>query len=292
MQVPIAPLAIIGGSGLYEMEGLIDKKELGVPTPFGNPSDNIILGTLDGTQVAFLPRHGRGHHLSPTDIPVRANIYALKSIGVKRIISVSAVGSLKEEIKPLDIMIPDQIIDLTIGRTRSFFKNGIVAHVGMADPYCPELRGLLSQVSKTIPGTTHLRGVNVVIEGPQFSTRAESELYRSWGGSVIGMTAQPEARLAREAEICYATLAMVTDYDCWHDSEEDVSVQIVISNLAKCVQTSKNIFQLLASLMPENRECTCSSALQNATITNPDLIAERANERLSVIIGDHLDQID
>ena len=283
-----AEIAFIGGSGVYEMDGLTDREEVRVQTPFGDPSDNIVLGTLAGASVAFLPRHGRGHRLSPTEIPVRANIYALKSMGIKRIVSISAVGSLKEGVRPLDLLVPDQIIDRTIGRARSFFEDGIVAHVGLADPYCPELRALLGQAAKQGQATTHLQGTNVVVEGPQFSTRAESQLYRSWGASVIGMTAQPEARLAREAEICYATLAMVTDYDCWRQSEEGVSVQLVVANLAKSVQASRTVLRALVPLVPESRGCTCGSALRDAIITSPDSIDQRTKERLSAIIGKYL----
>ena len=281
-------IAFIGGSGVYEMDGLTDREEVRVQTPFGDPSDDIVLGTLAGASVAFLPRHGRGHQLSPTEIPVRANIYALKSMGIKRIVSISAVGSLKEGVRPLDLLVPDQIIDRTIGRARSFFEDGIVAHVGLADPYCPELRALLGQAAKQGQATTHLGGTNVVVEGPQFSTRAESELYRAWGASVIGMTAQPEASLAREAEICYATLAMVTDYDCWRQSEEGVSVQLVVANLAKSVQASRTVLRALVPLVPESRGCACGSALRDAIITSPDSIDERTKERLSAIIDKYL----
>ena len=284
-----AEIAFVGGSGLYEMDGLTDREGVRVQTPFGDPSDDIVLGTLDGTRVAFLPRHGRGHRLSPTEIPVRANIYALKSMGIKRIVSLSAVGSLQEGVRPLDLLIPDQIIDRTIGRVRSFFEDGIVAHAGLADPYCPDLRVLLGRAAKQGQATTHLRGTNVVVEGPQFSTRAESELYRSWGASVIGMTAQPEARLAREAEICYATLAMVTDYDCWHESKEPVSVQLVVANLAECVQAARGVLQSLVPLIPESRGCTCGSALRDAIITSPERIDKRTKERLSAIIGKYLE---
>ena len=283
-----AKLAFIGGSGLYDMDGLTDREEIEVQTPFGAPSDVIVSGKLGQTQVAFLPRHGRGHRISPTEIPVRANVYALKSLGVERIISISAVGSLKEEVRPLDLLVPDQIIDRTKGRPSTFFGDGIVAHVTFDKPFCPTLAGLVTEVAGQNGVTTHAGGKLVAMEGPQFSTRAESELYRSWGASAIGMTALPEAKLAREAEICYATMAFVTDYDCWHDTEETVSVELVLNNLQTNAATAKEIIQGLVPRMPAVRTCSCASALKNAIITSPEYISEGTRNRLSIITDKYL----
>ncbi len=280
-----AALAIIGGSGLYEMAGLTDRREITVDTPFGAPSDDIVIGSLSSTPVAFLPRHGRGHRLSPTELPVRANIYALKSLGVERIISVSAVGSLKEEVQPLDVVVPDQIIDRTRNRPNTFFGDGVVAHVGMAEPYCPELRQTVVDATRRAGATTHAGGTYLVIEGPQFSTRAESELYRTWGASVIGMTALPEAKLAREAEICYATVALVTDYDVWRRSSEPVSVEMVLGNLTRNVKMSQSIIRNIAETLPAVPGCACGTALKDAIMTSRDRISEAAKARLSEIIG-------
>ena len=257
-----ATLGFIGGSGLYDIEGLTDRREVEVNTPFGDPSDTIVTGSLDGVRVAFLPRHGRGHRISPTEIPVRANIYALKSLGVERVLSVSAVGSLKEELKPLDLVIPDQIIDRTKTRVSTFFGDGLVAHVGFADPFCAYLRGAALDAAHGLT-TVHDGGTYVVIEGPQFSTRAESALYRSWGADVIGMTALPEAKLAREAEICYATLAFVTDYDVWREAEEDVSVEMVVANLMKNVDTARSIIRNVTARVSAERERCWRSGARN-----------------------------
>ncbi|MBM3943977.1 MAG: S-methyl-5'-thioadenosine phosphorylase [SAR202 cluster bacterium] len=283
-----ARLGIIGGSGHYDLDGLTGVQEVNVNTPFGPPSDAITVGTLNGVPLAFLPRHGKGHRIDSAEIPAKANIYALKSLGVERIVSVSAVGSLQEEMRPLDAVIPDQIIDRTRGRSSSYFGNGIVAHIAFGDPYCPELRGLVVQAAKKHQPRTHNKGTLIVMEGPAFSTRAESELYRSWGAHIIGMTALPEAKLAREAEICYTTLAFVTDYDCWHESEESVTVELVIANLRKNVETSRRILRDLVSLLPAGRGCTCGSALQNAIITAPDRIPADARKKLDLIVGKYL----
>ena len=283
-----ARVAFIGGSGLYDMEGLSDREEIEVQTPFGAPSDTIVVGTFHDTRVAFLPRHGRGHRLSPTEIPARANIYALKSLGVERIVSLSAVGSLKEEVRPMDLLIPDQLLDRTRSRVNTFFGDGIVAHIGFAEPFCPILSGVVAQAGRKQRVASHVGGTYVVIEGPQFSTRAESELYRSWGASVIGMTALPEAKLAREAEICYATMALVTDYDCWHQAEENVSVELIIRNLQKNVATSQGVIQELVPLIPPSRDCDCASALRDAIITSPQRIPESARARLSFIVDKYL----
>ena len=283
-----AKLAFIGGSGLYDMDGLTNREEFDIQTPFGAPSDVIVSGKLGQTQVAFLPRHGRGHRISPTEIPVKANVYALKSLGVERIISISAVGSLKEEVRPLDLLVPDQIIDRTKGRPSTFFGDGIVAHVAFDKPFCRTLASLVSEVAGQSGVTTHAGGTLVAMEGPQFSTRAESELYRSWGASAIGMTALPEAKLAREAEICYATMAFVTDYDCWHDTEETVSVELVLNNLQTNAATAREIIQGLVPRMPTARTCACASALKNAIITSPEHISEGARNRLSIITDKYL----
>ena len=280
-----ALIGVIGGTGLYRMDGLEGAEEVVVDTPFGAPSDVIVTGTLNGVGVAFLPRHGRGHRLSPSELPARANIYALKSLGVRRVISVSAVGSLREEIRPLDMVVPDQLIDRTLGRPRTFFGEGIVAHVGMAEPYCPELRSALRVSGGRAGATVHDGGTLVVIEGPQFSTKAESHMYRSWGADIIGMTALPEARLAREAELCYAVLACSTDYDCWHESEEPVTVEMVVENLMKNTAVSRAILADVITADLAERDCGCGSALANAIVTDRGVIPAEVRERLSLLIG-------
>jgi 5'-methylthioadenosine phosphorylase len=288
-----AKLAVIGGSGLYDIDGLTDVEEVKVKTPFGDPSDVIVLGTLEGTRVAFLPRHGRGHRILPTEIPVRANIWALKSLGVEWIISVSAVGSLKEDVQPLDIVICDQIIDRTKSRVNSFFGDGIVVHCTFAEPYCPTLSQLLYQVGYYQTGAhaprIHPSGTYVAMEGPLFSTRAESNLYRSWGASVIGMTALPEAKLAREAEMCYATIACVTDYDCWHDVHESVTIDMVIQNLMRSVEVAKEMIRKAAAQLPRKRDCPCAMALRDAIITAQELIPPEKKEELGLLIGKYLE---
>jgi 5'-methylthioadenosine phosphorylase len=290
--MPEAKLGVIGGSGLYEMEGLSDVKEVQVKTPFGDPSDAIVLGTLGKTSIAFLPRHGRGHRIMPTELPVRANIWALKSLGVEWIIAVNAVGSLQEDIHPLDLVIPDQIIDRTKGRVSTFFGEGIVGHVTFADPFCPVLSQLLYQAANQSVGgkvrKIHPNGVYVAMEGPQFSTRAESNLYRSWGASVIGMTGIPEAKLAREAEICYAAIACVTDYDCWHEVHESVTIDMVIQNLTKAVESAKEVIKKASTQLPRRSECGCATALKDAIITRRDLIPAKKKEELSLLIGKYL----
>ena len=283
-----AELAFIGGSGLYDIDGLTDAEQVSIDTPFGPPSDAFTIGTLEGLRVAFLARHGKGHRHLPSEIPFRANIYALKLLGVERIISISAVGSLQEGIAPLDMVVPDQIIDRTRGRASTFFGDGVAAHVGFADPFCPELRQDLVETAKNRSATVHDGGTYLVMEGPQFSTRAESSLYRSWGASIIGMTALPEAKLAREAEICYATLALVTDYDVWHQTEEEVSVDLVVANLMKNVATTQALLPDLAARISDSRSCNCKSALERAIITSRDRIPDEAKSRLSAIIGRHL----
>ena len=286
--MPEARLGVIGGSGLYQIEGLADVEELRVKTPFGDPSDAIVLGTLEGERVAFLPRHGRGHRISPTEIPARANIYALKSLGVERIISVSAVGSLKEKLPPLDLVIPDQLLDRTRSRVGSFFGGGMVVHVAFADPFCPALSRALHQACQGEGVGVHKGGTLVVMEGPLFSTRAESFLYRSWGADIIGMTALPEAKLAREAEICYATLASVTDYDCWHQEHASVSIEMVISNLQKNAERAKRVLRKLVKAIPSERDCPCATALKDAIITDPKLIPAQKRQELALLIGKYL----
>ncbi|MFP6651187.1 MAG: S-methyl-5'-thioadenosine phosphorylase [Dehalococcoidia bacterium] len=286
--MPDPKIAFIGGSGLYDIDGMENRQELTVETPFGDPSDAVVVGEINGVEAAFLPRHGRGHRFSPTEIPVKANIYALKSLGVERVVSVSAVGSLKEHIKPLDLVVPDQIIDRTRRRSDTFFGDGIVAHVGFADPFCNELRRIAFESASLEDVDCHDGGTYLVIEGPQFSTRAESAVYRSWGANVIGMTALPEAKLAREAELCYTTLAFVTDYDVWHDTEEEVTVEMVIQNLTHNVATAQGIIRRMLAEIPDNRTCGCESALKNAVITSRELITKDAQNRLGILVNKYL----
>ncbi len=283
-----AKVGIIGGSGLYKMEGMAGVEKVKVSTPFGEPSDAIILGSLDGVKVAFLPRHGEGHRISPSELPAKANVYALKSLGVERIISVSAVGSLKEEIEPLDIVIPDQLIDATKGRASTFFTDGIVGHVSLAEPFCPVLSQVSFKASTKVGAKVHKGGTYLVMEGPQFSTKAESQLYRSWGADVIGMTALPEAKLAREAEICYATLAIVTDYDCWHPSYGSVTTEMILTNLRKGIDTIKRILKLLLPSIPQTRNCACASALKDAIATEAKYIPKEKKKELEFLIGKYL----
>ena len=277
-------IGVIGGTGLYRMDGLEGAEEVAVDTPFGAPSDVIVTGTLNGVGVAFLPRHGRGHRVLPSEIPARANIYALKSLGVRRVVSVSAVGSLREEIRPLDMVVPDQLIDRTLGRPRTFFGDGIAAHVGMAEPFCPELRDALRVSGGRAGAMVHDGGTLVVIEGPQFSSKAESHMYRSWGADIIGMTALPEARLAREAELCYAVLACSTDYDCWHESEEHVTVEMVVANLVRNTAVSRAILADVITASLAERFCGCGSALENAIVTDRGVIPAEARDRLSLFL--------
>lgn len=283
-----AKIGVIGGSGLYEIEGMTEVKQVRVKTPFGNPSDAIVIGSLEGTRIAFLPRHGKGHRISPTELPGRANIYALKSLGVEWLISISAVGSLKEEIRPLDLVIPDQLIDRTKSRVNTFFGQGVVAHIAFADPFCPVLSEILYQAAQDQGARVHKGGACVVMEGPLFSTKAESNLYRSWGASIIGMTALPEAKLAREAEICYATVACVTDYDCWHETEESVSVEMLIANLFRNAATAKNIIRTAAVRIPQQRQCSCAQALKDAIITAPKKIPAQRKRELGLLIGKYI----
>lgn len=283
-----ARVGIIGGSGLYELEGMDKVRQISVSTPFGDPSDVITLGNLEDVPVAFLPRHGIGHRISPTELPSRANIWALKSLGIEYIIAISTVGSLKEKIKPMDFVIPDQIIDRTTLRPNTFFGHGIVAHVAFADPFCPRVTDVLYDAARETGARVHDGGTVIVMEGPQFSTRAESELYRSWGADIILMTALPEAKLAREAEICYGMLAVVTDYDCWNELSETVSAEMVIDNLRRSIDTAKRILRHAIVNLPKTRECDCPHALENAIITNSAMIPEKVKQDLSLIIGKYI----
>ncbi|HKG24542.1 MAG TPA: S-methyl-5'-thioadenosine phosphorylase [Thermomicrobiales bacterium] len=281
-------LGIIGGSGLYDLPELQVIDHLAVETPFGSPSDRLIVGRLGQTEVVFLPRHGAGHRLTPTELPYRANVSALKQLGVTHLLTVSAVGSLKEELPPLTIVLPDQIIDRTVDRPRTFFGDGAVAHVGLADPYCPVLTGSVAAAARSGGVPVVEGGTYVCIEGPQFSTRAESTLYRSWGASVIGMTAMPEARLAREAELCYATVALVTDYDVWHETESAVNVELVIANLRASTAAARDIIRALAVRGLPARDCPCPDALRNAISTAPEAISPATRRRLGVIAERYL----
>lgn len=278
-------MAVIGGSGLYQMQGLKETHELNIDTPFGKPSAPIVVGTLKGVRVAFLARHGIGHHITPGDVPYQANIYALKSLGVQRIISISACGSLKEEFEPGHIVIPDQIYDNTNNRPRSFFGDGFVVHVGVADPFCNDLSGQLESAVREAGGVVHRGGSFITIEGPRFSTKAESNTYRSWGMSIVGMTASPEAFLAREAEICYATMAHVTDYDVWHVSEAPVTVEMVIQTLTKNTKLAQESVHVLAKSLRQERDCECGQALASAMITHKDVIPPETMQKLEPLIG-------
>lgn len=281
-------IGIIGGSGLYDIEGIKDIQKVEVDTPFGRPSDAFTIGKLAGREVVFLPRHGAGHTIIPSQLPFRANIYGMKKLGVEQIIAVSAVGSMKEEIRPLDIVIPDQFFDRTKARVDTFFGDGVVAHVGMADPVCAGVAEALHRAAKQVGVRVHKGGTYVCIEGPQFSTRAESLVYRQLGVSVIGMTNLQEAKLAREAEICYATLALSTDYDCWHVEEETVTVEMIIANLKKNVENAKKIIKVTIPELPKVRNCPCSTALKNAIITRPEAIPQERRKELELIIGKYL----
>ncbi len=283
-----AEIGIIGGSGLYAVEALKDVLEIRMKTPFGAPSAPVVLGTWSGRRVAFLARHGRGHRLLPSEVNFRANLYAFKTLGVERVLSVSAVGSMKESIRPGDVVLPDQFIDITRRRDATFFGGGVVAHVGMADPVCPELRPIFLQACRHAGATVHDGGAYLCIEGPQFSTRGESLMYRQWGVDVIGMTNATEAKLAREAELCYTTLALATDYDCWHREVESVSVDAVVAILTKNVELSKRILGAVVAKIPVVRMCPCKDALAGAIITDRGAIPARAVKRLGLIGSRHL----
>src|SRR5438270_8269667 len=290
--MPQARIGVIGGSGLYHMEGMTDVEEVAVQTPFGDPSDVITIGKVEGIPMAFLPRHGRGHRISPTEIPVRANIWALKSLGVEWVVSVSAVGSLREHIAPRDLVIPDQLFDRTKSRVNTFYEGGIVVHCTFAEPFCSTLSSLLLEAAHELGDVkVHEGGAYVCMEGPLFSTRAESNVYRGWGMDLIGMTALPEAKLAREAELCYATIACATDYDSWHESEESVTVEMVIGNLSANVANAQRILRSVARKIPADRNantCECPSALASAILTDPSRIPDQVKEKYNLLIGKYL----
>ncbi len=285
----MAIVGVIGGSGLYQIEGMGGVKEVAVKTPFGDPSDKFITGTLEGTKVVFLPRHGRGHRVSPSEINFRANIYGMKKLGVQAILSVSACGSLKQEYKPMDFVIPDQFLDRTrAGRIDTFFTDGVVAHVAFADPISPEIADILEQSARKIRVKVHRGGTYVNMEGPQFSTRAESNLYRSWGMDIIGMTNLTEAKLAREAEISYATLAAVTDYDCWHPAHDAVTVHMIIENLNRNVANAREILKVAIPAVGKLKSFSAAHALQFAIMTNRDRIPPKKKKELAIITGKYL----
>ena len=282
--------AVIGGSGLYKMPGLSGITEHQVDTPFGKPSSPILQGEIQGQTILFLARHGQGHFINPSEVNYRANIYALKSLGVNRVISINACGSLREDFKPGDLVIPDQIFDMTKGRVNTFFEEGLVAHIGTADPYCPDLSTHLYRALKKGSANIHKHGVLVIVEGPRFSTRAESNTFRSWGMSIIGMTAAPEAFLAREAELCYASIAHITDYDVWHTKEEAVSVEMVLKIIAQNTAHAQDAITVLAEKPPQiERSCGCLSALDGAIITNPDVIPKKAQKKLNLLVSKYLE---
>ncbi len=283
-----AEIGIIGGSGLYSMPGLTEAEEQLVDTPFGAPSDAFVVGLLEGRRVAFLARHGRGHRILPSELNFRANIYAMKSLGVRRIVSVSAVGSLKEEHKPTDFVVPDQFIDRTFARNSTFFGDGIVGHVSFADPVCATVAGAILDGCKAARVVGKSGGTYICIEGPQFSTRAESNLYRSWGADVIGMTNLQEAKLAREAEICYATMAMVTDYDCWYAGHDDVTVEQVVAVIHQNADNAAAVVRAAIAAMPDGRTCACASALQYAVMTSHEQIPAETKKRLALVIGKYI----
>jgi 5'-methylthioadenosine phosphorylase len=281
-------IGIIGGSGLYDMADLTEREERRVETPFGEPSAPYVIGTLRGKRVAFLARHGLGHRLSPSELNYRANIFGFKTLGVEYIVSASAVGSLKEQYKPMDLLIPDQFFDRTKGRVSTFFGEGLVAHVGFAHPFCAPLSGIAIRAARAAEATVHEGGTYVCMEGPQFSTLAESNLYRSWGMDVIGMTNLQEAKLAREAEICYSTIALITDYDCWHPDHDQVTVEMIIANLTQNARTAQQVIASAVAMLPFERTCDCASALRHALITRPDAVPASTRQKLAPIVGKYL----
>jgi 5'-methylthioadenosine phosphorylase len=283
-----ADIGIIGGSGLYQMEGFTNAHEVAVETPFGPPSDSLVVGTLDGHRVAFLPRHGRGHRILPHELNFRANVFAMKKLGVEFLLSVSAVGSLKERYEPLHVVVPDQFIDRTRQRISTFFGRGLVAHVAFAHPFCRNLSEVMVEACAEAGATHHVGGTYVCMEGPQFSTLAESELYRSWGADVIGMTNLQEAKLAREAEICFATLAMVTDYDCWHPDHDAVTAEQILRVLGENAGTAKAVLRAAVRRLPVPRGCECASALKYALVTAPELVPESVKRELEPIVGRYM----
>jgi len=288
MPMPTAKLAVIGGTGLYDIEGITDIEPVDIDTPFGRPSDSIGVGRLGGVGIAFLPRHGKGHRISPTHVPSRANIYALKSLGVEFIISSNSCGSFKEELKPGHLLVPDQIIDRTNKRINTFFGEGIVAHIQFADPFCPVLSNIIYECALEAGATVHRGGTFIAMEGPAFSTRAESRLYKSWGADVIGMTVLPEARLAREAEICYASIACITDFDSWHETNETVSVEVILTTMSNNIDFAKKTVRLAAARLPSKRECDCASALGNALVTDMSAVPAAQKKKLDLLIGKYV----
>ena len=283
-----AEIGIIGGSGLYDMAGMTDRDEVTLETPFGEPSGPYVLATLNGRRVAFLARHGVGHRVSPSELNFRANIFGMKLLGVNAILSASAVGSLKEELKPLDIVFPDQFIDRTKARISTFFGRGLVAHIGFAHPICPAVMAVAAAAGEKVGATVHRGGTYVCMEGPQFSTLAESRLYRTWGADIIGMTNLQEAKLAREAEICYSTIALVTDYDCWHPDHDAVTVDMVIATLLQNAKTAQELIAEAVETLPAERPCSCGRALQSAIITRPEAIPASVKHELAPIVGKYL----
>ncbi|MFC2008234.1 S-methyl-5'-thioadenosine phosphorylase [Chloroflexota bacterium] len=286
--MPQAKIGVIGGTGLYDIEGLTSIEEVDISTPFGKPSDSIITGRLEGVGLAFLPRHGKGHRISPTEIPVQANIYALKSLGVEHIIAINSVGSFKDELKPGDLVIPDQLIDRTRSRVNSFFGEGIVAHISFGEPFCPVLSQIVFEAAQEAGATAHPKGTYVVMEGPAFSTRAESRLYRSWGADIIGMTALPEAKLAREAEICYAIIACITDYDSWKERSQPVTIDIIFNTLRQNTDNAKRIIKLAVGRIPDRRDCTCAKALKGSIVTGQEFIPAEQKRKLDLLIGKYV----
>jgi len=283
-----ADIGIIGGTGLYQMDGFTDVREVAVLTPFGPPSDRLLVGSLDGRRVAFLPRHGRGHRILPHELNFRANVFAMKKLGVAWILSVSAVGSLKERYEPLHVVVPDQFIDRTRQRKSTFFGNGLVAHVAFAHPFCKNLSKVMAEACVEAGATHHVGGTYVCMEGPQFSTLAESELYRSWGADLIGMTNLQEAKLAREAEICYSTLAMVTDYDCWHPDHDAVTAEQIMGVLGRNAETARKVLRAAVRRLPIPRGCECATALKYALITAPELVPDAVKRELEPIVGRYM----
>jgi 5'-methylthioadenosine phosphorylase len=283
-----AKIGVIGGSGLYQIEGMTNIEEIRINTPFGDTSDSLVLGKLNGIGIAFLPRHGKGHRIIPSEIPARANIYAFKSLGVEQIIGINSCGSFKEELKPGDLLIPNQVIDRTRGRISTFFGDGVVAHVSMSDPFCPDVSRVLYESAKQAGATVHQGGIYISMEGPAFSTRAESKLYKSWGADVIGMTIFPESKLAREAEICYGSICCITDYDSWREKEAGVTADVIFGLMKKNIETAKNILKIAVGKMPARRACECSNALKTAIVTAPAVMTLEQKKKFDLLIGKYI----